>query len=406
MNVHSEFDLVIIGGGIVGLATGYEILSRHEGLRILLLEKEKRVAEHQTGRNSGVIHSGIYYRPGSLKAELCTRGNRTMKEFCSAHQIPHETCGKLIMATAERELPGLERLESTGRENGVPLERLTRDQIHDFEPHAAGIAAIRVQSAGIVDFRKVAEKLAALIVEKGGVIEFGAEVKAIESSRTSGDGVLVRTRTGEFRAKLVINCAGLYADRVARKSGVDPKCRIVPFRGEYYQLKPEKAELVRGLIYPVPNPDFPFLGVHCTRMADGTVHLGPNAVLAFRREGYRKLDFRASEFFDAVSFPGLWKLILRHGANGIGEIARSLSRRLFVRSVQRLVPEIRLEDVIPCQAGVRAQALSPQGKLIDDFLIIEEAGAIHVCNAPSPAATASLEIGKAIADRADKYFGE
>jgi (S)-2-hydroxyglutarate dehydrogenase len=383
-------DVLIIGGGIVGLATAFAVQQRLPGKRVLVLEKEARLATHQSGRNSGVIHSGIYYKPGSFKARLCKAGNESMQAFCSAHGIPFDMCGKLIVATDRDELAQLEVLYQRGIANGLEVRRLSVDEMHQLEPNVAGIAALHVPSTGIVDYRRVATTLAALVQERGAEIRCGVRVLGRK------DGV-VATTAGEVRVTDVINCAGLYSDRLARAFGANAKATIVPFRGEYYQLKPEKAALVRGLIYPVPNPRFPFLGVHCTRMMDGSVHLGPNAVLAFAREGYRKTSVNLRDLSETLTFPGFWKLAARHWRDAVHEMARSLSRAAFVRAVQRLVPAITEDDVIPCEAGVRAQALRPDGTLEDDFLIVRQHGAIHVCNAPSPAATASLEIGETIA---------
>jgi L-2-hydroxyglutarate oxidase len=383
-------DVLIIGGGIVGLATAYAVQQRLPGKRVLVLEKEARVAMHQSGRNSGVIHSGIYYTPRSFKARLCKAGNESLRAFCQRHGIAFEMCGKLIVAAEREELPQLEKLEQRGIANGLEVRRLTADEMREIEPHVAGIAGLHVPSTGIVDYKQVAATLAQLVRARGGEIRCSTRVLRVK------DGV-VETTSGDFRTKTLINCAGLHSDRLARASGADVSARIVPFRGEYYQLKPEKTALVRGLIYPVPNPRFPFLGVHCTRMMDGSVHLGPNAVLAFAREGYRKTTVNVRDLGETLTFPGFWKLAARHWRDGAQEMGRSFSRAAFVRALQRLVPAITEDDVVPCDAGVRAQALRPDGTLEDDFLIVQHAGAIHVCNAPSPAATASLEIGETIA---------
>ena len=378
---------LIIGGGIVGLATAHALLQRFPGRKLMVLEKEDRLAAHQTGRNSGVIHSGIYYKPGSFKARFSKSGNASMIAFCREYGIAHELCGKVIVATENDELPSLEKLYQRGLDNGLEVRRLNVEQMREVEPHMAGIAALQVPSTGIVDYEAVVGKLAELVKAAGGEIRLGVRVLKV------GNGV-VQTTAGDFETKLLINCAGLHSDRVARSAGAEVEAKIVPFRGEYYTLKPEKAALVKSLIYPVPNPQFPFLGVHCTKMIDGSVHLGPNAVLAFAREGYTKTTVNMRDLAETLSFPGFWKLAAKHWRDGFQEIVRSFSRAEFVRSLQRLVPAITEDDVLPSAAGVRAQALHPSGALEDDFLIIQKPGAIHVCNAPSPAATASLEIGR------------
>lgn len=385
-----RYEVIIIGGGIVGMATARAVLMQQPGAKVLVLEKESMLCAHQTGRNSGVIHSGIYYKPGSYKARLCTAGREAMYAFCEEHGIAHERCGKVIVATEQAELPQLEKLRLRGLENGLDVQALNEQQLREHEPHMAGIAGLWVKSTGIVDYKAVVAKLADLVNQKGGEVLLGARVCKVSAGR-------VETQNAVFEAKRIINCAGLHSDRIARMAGTDPGAQIVPFRGEYYQLSPEKAHLVKGLIYPVPDPQFPFLGVHCTKMIDGSVHLGPNAVLAFAREGYFKTTVNPRDIAETLTFGGFWKLAARHWRSGFQEILRSLSRAEFVRSLQRLVPEITEADVIPCAAGVRAQALLDDGSLVDDFLIRQEAGIIHVLNAPSPAATASLEIGKHIA---------
>lgn len=385
-----RYDVVIIGGGIVGMATAHAVQQQRPGARVIVLEKDAQLCAHQTGRNSGVIHSGIYYKPGSYKARLCTAGREAMYAFCEEHGIAHERCGKVIVATEPGELPQLEKLRLRGVENGLEVQSLDAAQLREHEPHMAGIAGLWVKSTGIVDYKAVVAQLAELVRQKSGEVRLGARVSEVSAGR-------VKTPTDVFEAAQIINCAGLHSDRVARMSGTEPGAQIVPFRGEYYQLSPEKAHLVKGLIYPVPDPQFPFLGVHCTKMIDGSVHLGPNAVLAFAREGYFKTTVNLRDLTETLTFGGFWKLAARHWRSGFQEILRSLSRTEFVRSLQRLVPEITEADVIPCAAGVRAQALLDDGSLVDDFLIRQEAGIIHVLNAPSPAATASLEIGRHIA---------
>jgi L-2-hydroxyglutarate oxidase len=383
-------DTVVVGAGIVGLATAHAVQNRFPDKRVLVLEKEPRIGLHQTGRNSGVIHSGIYYKPGSFKARFCRAGNASMQAFCGEHGIPFEICGKVIVATDARDTAQLDVLHKRGVENGLEVRRLSVSEMREIEPHMAGIAGLHVPSTGIVDYKAVLAKLAELVVARGGEIRFDTRVLSVRDR-------VVETTSGDVECTTLINCAGLYSDRVARASGADVEARIVPFRGEYYQLKPERASLVKGLIYPVPNPSFPFLGVHCTRMMDGSVHLGPNAVLAFSREGYHKSTLNLRDLAETLTYPGFWKLAARHWRDGTQEMVRSFSRAAFVRSLQRLVPEITEDDVIPSEAGVRAQALRPNGTLEDDFLIVQRPGAIHVCNAPSPAATASLEIGKTVA---------
>lgn len=397
----TTFDYAVIGGGIVGLSAALHIGKKFPSARILLLEKESGLAQHQTGRNSGVIHSGIYYKPGSYKARFAKAGAESMVRFCEQHGIPFDVCGKVIIATQQSELEQLEKLYQRGLQNDVPVERLTSDQVRAIEPHVGCLAGLHVKSTGITSYRLVCEEYLRQIEQAGGSVKFGTEVKRIEN-RGATD--ILITTTGDYEAKFVINCAGLYSDRVARASGTDPKAKIVPFRGEYYELVPEKRHLVKTLIYPVPNPDFPFLGVHFTRMIDGSIHAGPNAVLAFAREGYRKTDINLGELAETLTFGGFWRLARKHLGEGLKEMYRSLSKAAFTRSLQQLIPEVRSEDLVPCAAGIRAQALTDDGKLVDDFLIIPAPRAMHVCNAPSPAATASLEIGKEIALQVPAVF--
>jgi L-2-hydroxyglutarate oxidase len=389
-------DIAIIGGGIVGLATAYQLLRREPRPRVVVLEKESALAQHQTGRNSGVIHSGIYYKPGSLKAENCRKGKAALEAFCDAEGIPYETCGKVIVATAPEELPALQTLFERGRANGVDCALIGPERLREIEPHARGVRAIHVPETGIVDYGVVAERLADRIRERGGEIWTDAEVRDLAPA--AGETLLV-TAAGEVAARSVVNCAGLYSDRVARMSGGGADVQIVPFRGEYFELTPEARSLCRGLIYPVPDPSFPFLGVHFTRMIGGGVECGPNAVLAFAREGYEKTDLDLRDLAETLTYPGFLKLAATYWRTGLGEMWRSYSKRAFVRALQKLVPDIRAEHLEPAPAGVRAQAVTAEGRLHDDF-IIEEAGAIvHVCNAPSPAATSALNIGRTIADR-------
>jgi L-2-hydroxyglutarate oxidase len=389
-----SYDFVIVGGGIVGLSTAMTLLRNSPSYRLLVIEKEPAVAMHQTGRNSGVIHSGIYYKPGSLKARMCRDGCAGMIEFCRTYGLPYEICGKVIVATREAELPHLDRLFQRGVENGLEVRRLSPAEVASYEPNVRCVAGIHVPSTGITSYARVSAEYARIIRELGGEIRFGARLdKVVEK----GPDTVLETTAGAFHAKFVVNCAGLHSDRVARMFGVDPQCRIVPFRGEYYELKPEKRNLVKNLIYPVPDPDFPFLGVHFTRMIDGSVHAGPNAVLGFKREGYHKTDFNASDFAEIMLYPGFWRLARKHAAQGTQEMVRSIFKKRFVQTLQQLIPALTDDDVIPTHAGVRAQALKPSGAMVDDFLIVHGYRSVHVCNAPSPAATASLEIGKAVA---------
>lgn len=391
-------DIAIVGGGIVGLATAYRLLEHSPGLRVVVLEKEARLGAHQTGHNSGVLHSGIYYRPGSLRALNCREGKRAMEEFCRREGIPFELCGKVIVAVEERELPILERIYERGQANGVPCELIERERLLEIEPHTAGIRAIHVPEAGIVDFRQVCLRLAEIVQQGGGQIFCSARVTAILSTGTSG--VVVEAANGvAVEARGLVAAAGLHSDRIARLAGTRPDAKIVPFRGEYYKLKPAAEHLCRGLIYPVPDPAFPFLGVHFTRMIHGGVECGPNAVLAFAREGYRKTDIDLRDLLETLTYPGFLRLAARHWRTGCAEMWRSISKRAFVRALQRLVPEVRCEDVEPAPAGVRAQALAPDGHLVDDFVVAAEGRMVHVLNAPSPAATSSLNIGRLVVNK-------
>lgn len=387
------YDFAIIGGGIVGLSTAMTLGKRYPNAQILVIEKESNWAFHQTGNNSGVIHSGVYYKPGSFKAKFCRDGATSMVQFCQEHNIDHEVCGKVIVATNEQELPRLENLYNRGLENGIKVKRITSEEVKEVEPHVKSVGGIRVYSTGIVNYKQVCLKYAEIIQKQGGDLRLNTKVLRIVPS---GQNQVLETSNGSFETKFVINCAGLHSDRIAKLNNVDPKAKIVPFRGEYYELVPEKRYLVKTLIYPVPNPDFPFLGVHFTRMIDNSVHAGPNAVLSLKREGYTKTDFDLRDFAEVMTYPGFWKLAAKHADEGIKEIIRSFSKAAFVKSLQQLIPEVQASDVIPTHAGVRAQALMDDGKLVDDFLIIHGQNSINVCNAPSPAATSSLEIGKAI----------
>lgn len=388
--------VLIVGGGIIGLATAYQVTEKFPGIRVLVLEKEPTVGEHQTGHNSGVLHSGIYYKPGTLRAKNCRVGKQAMERFCAEENIPFEICGKVIVAVDEKELPQLERIYERGQQNAVRCQIIDPARLRELEPHAAGIQAIHVPEAGIVNFRRVAQRLAEIVLERGGAVVTNARVTRIV--RDPGQ-LIVETTAGEFAADQVITCAGLHADRVTKLSGEPLDSRIIPFRGEYYELKPEMHYLCRNLIYPVPDTAFPFLGVHFTRMIDGGIECGPNAVLAFAREGYRKTDINLRDLLEALSYSGFRRLAGKHWRMGLGEIWRSFSKAAFVNALRRLLPDIRSEHLIPGRAGVRAQALAPDGFLIDDFIIKEGERVINICNAPSPAATSSLNIGKLVVEK-------
>jgi (S)-2-hydroxyglutarate dehydrogenase len=394
--------LAIIGGGIVGLATARAYQQRFPGRQVLILEKEEALARHQTGRNSGVLHSGIYYKPGSLKAVNCRAGKAAMEAFCADHGIPFEICGKVIVATQPGELPLLDRLMERGQANGVRCEMIGPERLREIEPHAAGLRAIHVAETGIVDYVAVCERLGALLREAGAELVFSARVQGM---RVGGDEVALQTTAGDFLAERVVNCAGLYSDRIARLT-TRPTVQIVPFRGEYFAIRPTAWHLCRHLIYPVPDPNFPFLGVHFTRMVRGGVECGPNAVLAFAREGYRKTDIRLGELIETLAYPGLWRIAMKYWRVELGEMWRSLSKRAFVHALQRLVPEVQAADLLPAPAGVRAQAVRPDGGLVDDFVIENSGRVVHVCNAPSPAATAAFSVGQKIVDSLENLIAE
>ena len=390
------YDFAIIGGGIVGLSTALALGERYQNAKVLVLEKEPSWAYHQTGRNSGVIHSGIYYKPGSLKAKLSREGNQALVQFCETHGIPYEVCGKVIVAVEPEELPLLENLYQRGLANGLKVEKITAEEVKQIEPYVTCLGGIRVYITGIADYRQVCQKYAELVQMRGGELRLNTRVVEI---RPSNEAQVIKTTQGDFITKFLINCAGLQSDRVAQLGQVDPQVKIIPFRGEYYELKPEKRYLVKNLIYPVPNPNFPFLGVHFTRMIDGSIHAGPNAVLSLKREGYRKTDIDLRDLVEVLTYPGFWTLASNYADVGLGEMIRSLSKRAFVRSLQKLIPDVQADDLVPSAAGVRAQALTRDGGLVDDFLLVRGLNAIHVCNAPSPAATASLAIGEAILEQ-------
>jgi (S)-2-hydroxyglutarate dehydrogenase len=396
------YDIAIIGGGIVGLATARALGERSPGARLVILEKENKLATHQTGNNSGVIHSGIYYKPGSYKAKLCVEGKGLMLDFCQKHGIRVDHVGKVIVATSQAELPRLQTLYERGVANGVPVEMIDPAQLREIEPHASALRAIRSPSTAIVDYKEVCAAMTRELTDRGVVIETGAPVTSI--ARTAG-GIDLVTPRSVVRARRIVNCAGLYSDVVARLAGARVDVRIIPFRGEYYMIRPERQDIVRGLIYPVPDPEFPFLGVHLTRTVHGEVEAGPNAVLAFAREGYRFGRVSPAELAGTLAYRGFWNMARRYWRMGSYEMYRSLSKAAFVQALQRLVPALRPEDVTRGGAGVRAQAVSPDGSLVDDFRIVAEADAIHVLNAPSPGATASLAIGRHIANLATTTFG-
>ena len=395
-------DVAIVGGGIVGLATAAALSERFPGCRLVVVEKESEIARHQTGHNSGVIHAGIYYRPGSYKAMLCVEGVRLMKAFCDANGIRYETCGKVVVATSDDELPRLQTLYERGTANGVPgLEMIGLERLRELEPHARAVRALHSPSTAIVDYTEVTRAMARALTQRGVSILTGRRVQAI--TRADG-GLVLDTNLGEIGAQHLINCAGLYADRVARLMGVQPDVQIIPFRGEYYTLR-QGQQLVRGLIYPVPDPEFPFLGVHFTKRIQGDTEAGPNAVLPFAREGYRMSNINVAELSRVLGYRGFWAMAAKYWRTGAYEFYRSLSKPAFVRALQKFVPELQASDMVPGGSGVRAQAVSPNGALVDDFKISETPNAIHVLNAPSPAATASLAIGRHIADLAGRSFG-
>ncbi len=401
-------DIVVVGGGIVGLATALQLVRRNPGKKVVVLEKESTLAHHQTGHNSGVIHSGIYYKPGSLKARNCREGKVAMEKFCMEEDIPFDICGKVIVAVSEGELPALQKLVDRAGANGVAHEVVGPERLRELEPHVRGIRAIHVTEAGITDYKRVCQRMAQRVRDAGGDVLTSAKVTAI---RTTAGAVTVESTAGEFEAFYAVNCGGLHSDRLARMSGSDPSAKIVPFRGEYFELIPDAAKLCRNLIYPVPDPNFPFLGVHFTRMMGGGVECGPNAVLALAREGYTWGKVNPWDLFETLTYPGFLRLMRKHWRMGLYEVWRSLNRSAFTRALQRLVPEIRESDLQAAPAGIRAQALTASGDLVDDFLIVESPRVVNVCNAPSPAATASLSIGGQIAGMVEnrwrqyeKYF--
>ncbi len=404
----SQYDLTIIGGGILGLATALKITAAHPNIKLLLLEKEAELAHHQTGNNSGVIHSGLYYRPGSLKARLCVSGRKELMAFCDVNAVPYEICGKVVVATSEGELPRLVELERRGEANGLKgLEIIGPERLKEIEPHATGIKGLFVPETGIVDYRKVAAAYADTVRDANGDIRLSQRVVGLLDR---GDEIVLQTSGGDYRTKYLINCGGLQSDIVAqmmggaRKQHNEEEHRIIPFRGEYYKIAPAREHLVKNLIYPVPDPTFPFLGVHFTRMARGGVEAGPNAVFAYAREGYRHSDINLADLWRTLSFTGFWAITAKYWQTGFGELYRSLSKKAFVRALQKLLPEIQKSDLVPGGAGVRAQAVSASGALVDDFIIKQSPRAIDVLNAPSPGATASLAIGAQICQMAQNNF--
>ncbi|MFN5371718.1 MAG: L-2-hydroxyglutarate oxidase [Bacteroidia bacterium] len=398
----NNFDCLIVGGGIVGLATAFNILESKPELKVAVLEKDDRVAKHQTGNNSGVIHSGVYYKPGSLKALNCIRGYEMLLDFANKHNIPYDLCGKVIVATRTEELPLLENVYKRGIENGLTkIRKITAEEIRGYEPHCTGLAGIHVPYTGIIDYGRVAEVIGEQIALKGGRVILNAKVDAITST---DKGAEVHAAGRTYTTRLVVNCAGLFSDRIAELTEKNLDVRIVPFRGEYYELRDDKRHLVKSLIYPVPDPNFPFLGVHFTKMIGGGVEAGPNAVFAFKREGYKKSDVNLSDVWDSLSWPGFRKVAFKYWKTGLGEYYRSFSKAAFTKALQKLVPEVQENDLVPAGAGVRAQACDRTGGLLDDFKITENKIAINVLNAPSPAATSSLSIGKTVGELVLKRF--
>jgi L-2-hydroxyglutarate oxidase len=391
------YDIAVIGAGIVGLSTAYQLHLKNPGLKLLVIEKETGVARHQTGNNSGVIHSGIYYKPGSLKAQNCIRGYHMLVDFCERYGIAYELCGKVIVATDDSELPALQNIYDRGVQNGLEgLKMLEKEAMNEIEPHLHGIKAIRVPQTGIVDYKAMSEKLMELLKESGADFAFGEPVMDIQKEKK---GIHIETGKASYQSKMLVNCAGLYSDKVAGLSNQDVNVKIVPFRGEYYKLKKEKRHLVKHLIYPVPDPAFPFLGVHFTRMIGGDIEAGPNAVLAYAREGYKKSDVNIGEFLETLAWPGFRKVAVKYWKTGLGEFYRSYSKAAFTKALQKLIPEVQEDDLVPGGAGVRAQACDKEGGLLDDFKILESKNVVNVLNAPSPAATSSLSIGETIASQ-------
>lgn len=405
----SHYDVAIVGGGVVGMATAMALVQQsgknpNAPFRLVVLEAENKLAAHQTGNNSGVIHSGLYYKPGSLKAKNCVEGREAMYRFAAQHGIAHDNCGKLVVATSTDEIPALNRLEERGQANQLSgLRRLnSAEELREYEPHVQGIAGLYVPQTGIIDYKQVTAIYAKIVQEAGGEIRLNSKVNRIQRSSSE---IVLDTESGEVHTRNLINCAGLQSDRVARMAGIDPKLQIIPFRGEYYELVHEREHLVKNLIYPVPDPRFPFLGVHFTRMVHGGVEAGPNAVLAFKREGYSRRAISAQDVLTYFGYSGFWAMSIKYWKMGFGEFYRSFSKHAFVKALQRMLPDLVMDDVYPSGAGVRAQALEPNGQMVDDFRIVEAEHMVHVLNAPSPAATASISIGQSIANMAKSNFG-
>jgi len=395
-------NVAIVGGGIVGLATAWQLVERYPNLRALVLEKESSVGAHQTGHNSGVLHSGIYYKPGSLKAVNCRAGKKAMEEFCAAHGVPFDTCGNVIVAVNDAETPRLMNILDRGQQNGIRCELIGPERLKELEPHAAGVKAIHVPEAGIVNYRAATEKMAELVISRGSEVRCSARVVTVHEN---GQQINLETTAGQFSADYLVTCSGLQSDRVAKLTGIKPEAQIVPFRGEYYELKPEAEYLCRNLIYPVPDPAFPFLGVHFTRMIQGGIECGPNAVLAFAREGYRKSDVCLKDLWETLSFRGFQIMAAKYWRMGAGEMWRSWSKAAFVKALQHLLPEVKSEHLVPARAGVRAMAVAPDGAMVDDFVIQPTGRIVNVLNAPSPAATSSLNIGKLVVEKLAEQLG-
>mgnify|MGYP000148852945 FL=1 len=396
------YDYLIVGGGIVGIATAWQLLQRHPDQRILVLEKESHFAGHQTGHNSGVIHAGVYYQPGSLKADFCRRGNQATIKFCLEHDIPYEQCGKLLVATDKNEYSLMEKLFERAGENRIEAEWLNREQLKAREPNITGLGAFFVPQTGIVDYCRITDKMADLFKARGGMVRLDCEVLGLEEK---SDGLRVRTSIEEFDTRYLIACSGLMADRLVKMLGIQPDFQIIPFRGEYFRLPPEKSDIINHLIYPIPDPDMPFLGVHLTRMVDGTVTVGPNAVLGFKREGYKKTDVSFRDIREMAAFSGFWKVMQQNLKAGLAEFKNSIFKRGYLELVRKYCPQVEISDLTPYPAGVRAQAVAPDGTLIHDFLFVNTKRSFHVCNAPSPAATSAIPIGAHIVDRAGEIFG-
>lgn len=400
--MNKQFDFIVIGGGILGLSTARQLQQRFPGQKVLVLEKESRPAQHQTGHNSGVIHAGVYYKPGSLKAKFCKEGNVATKAFCREHDIPFDECGKLLVATNEIELERMQGLIGRCAENDLPIEVLNAEQLKAREPNITGVGGIFVPSTGIVSYTRICEKMAELVVADGGEVHFNSEVREIQEGT---DQVEVTTNKARFQGGFLVACAGLMSDRIVRMLGQEPEFKIIPFRGEYFLLPPEHNQIVNHLIYPIPDPDLPFLGVHLTRMIDGTVTVGPNAVLAFKREGYRKSDFSLKDMSEMLTYPGLLKMLARNLKPGLMEMKNSLFRSGYLEQVRKYCPQLTLEDLQAYPAGVRAQAVARDGSLVDDFLFVNSRRALVVCNAPSPAATSAIPIGAHILERVEEQLG-